>query len=155
MKKQSGIIVTSKQAASFFDVTTKTIRQWSLDGSPKVKQNTYDLKALFDWWWKTKAGERALSDYSDDSEARSRERYWQAKAEEKKMQVEEKKGNLIDKSVRDKAEFSTGVLIRDAILNIPDRLSPILAAEAEAEKVNRMLMKELRAALTELSEMGE
>ena len=40
---------------------------------------------------------------------------------------------------------------RDALLQLPHRLAPVLAAETEMERVSQLLDVELRQALTELS----
>lgn len=41
--------------------------------------------------------------------------------------------------------------VRDSILNIADRVAPILAAEMDAGKVHAVLMDELRQALEYLA----
>ena len=50
------------------------------------------------------------------------------------------------KDVRE-AAFNKGRLIRDQLLNIPNRVSPILAAERDAKRVNEILDKEIRQCL--------
>jgi hypothetical protein len=42
-------------------------------------------------------------------------------------------------------------LVRDNLLNIPDRLAATLAAEMDAEKVHQMMTVEIRKALDELA----
>ena len=41
---------------------------------------------------------------------------------------------------------------RDALLQIPSRLAPVLAAEADMERITELLEAELRQALMQLSE---
>ena len=41
--------------------------------------------------------------------------------------------------------------LRDSLLNIPDRLAGMLAAESDAQKIHAMLATEIRQALEELT----
>jgi hypothetical protein len=49
------------------------------------------------------------------------------------------------------AAFEKARTVRDQLLNIPSRVSPILAAETNAAKVHEILDKEIRQALEVLS----
>ncbi len=46
---------------------------------------------------------------------------------------------------------SLGRSVRDALLNIPDRLAPIIAVEKDPTRVHALLAEEMRVALNELS----
>jgi hypothetical protein len=50
-----------------------------------------------------------------------------------------------------RAMFAKGRIIRDGILNIPDRVSSLLATINDAAKIHEILTKELREVLEELS----
>lgn len=68
-----------------------------------------------------------------------------------KLETAEKEQSLISvNSVRDTL-FRRGRVIRDAMLNIPDRVSAILATMSDAREIHAMLTKEIRAVLEELS----
>ena len=83
------------------------------------------------------------------SQARARkERYLSAL---RKLEFEEKTGQLISKAEVEQAAFNTARTVRDALLNIPDRISAILAAEADEFKVSEILTDEIRQALEILS----
>ncbi len=57
-------------------------------------------------------------------------------------------------SVRE-AAFNTGRVIRDGMLNIPDRISSVLASSGSDErKIHEILTKEIRLVLEELSRDG-
>ena len=89
----------------------------------------------------TKAGTSGLSFH----EARTlSQRY---KAALLKIELEERTGKLIDAEKVKSAAFAQARTVRDALLNIPDRVSPILAAERDQLKVADLLTNEIRAAL--------
>ena len=68
-----------------------------------------------------------------------------------KIELDEKTGRLVDAEAVRVAAFNKGRAVRDALLNIPDRISPILAAESNQQKVSDILTREIRTALEELS----
>ncbi|MBF0395757.1 MAG: hypothetical protein HQK78_03220 [Desulfobacterales bacterium] len=67
-----------------------------------------------------------------------------------KIELDKKNKKLIDAEEVKIAAFNKGRLVRDAILNVPHRISPILAHKDEA-KVFEILDNELRQALEELT----
>lgn len=69
----------------------------------------------------------------------------------KELELQKKRGELISASEVQKAAFDKARLVRDAILNVPSRISAILAAESNQIKVEALLMAELKKALEELS----
>ena len=92
------------------------------------------------------------SDYPDFNESRAKRIYYEAKLCE--MEVKLREGKLVDvETIRNKS-FKLGRQVRDAMLNIPDRISADLAAEMDAFKVHARLTKEIREALTALATMG-
>jgi hypothetical protein len=60
-------------------------------------------------------------------------------------------GQLVSLEDVKKVAFARGRVIRDSMLNIPDRISSILATENDASKIHEILTKEIREALEELS----
>ena len=50
------------------------------------------------------------------------------------------------------AAFRRARIVRDGMLNLPDRLAAILAAEQDATKVHTLLTNEIRTVLVELSD---
>jgi hypothetical protein len=73
---------------------------------------------------------------------------------ELKLELEnlQRRGVLIDAVVERRRDFECARVVRDSILNIPDRISAQLAAEPDASAVHRILETELRAALVALAE---
>jgi phage terminase Nu1 subunit (DNA packaging protein) len=74
----------------------------------------------------------------------------QYKAAVKKLEYEERIGKLVDAKKVQEIAFDTARRVRDSLLNIPDRLSALLAAEPNEIKVRELLTKEIRQALSEL-----
>jgi len=64
-----------------------------------------------------------------------------------KLEFEEKSGVLVKADAVKNEAFKVARLVRDAMLNIPDRVSSELAADTEAFVVHRKLTLEIRKAL--------
>ena len=106
-----------------------------------TEEATSDQKALTT----EKAGTAGLSFH----EARTlNERY---KAALRKIELDEKTGRLVEAEQVKIAAFNKSRGIRDSLLNIPDRVAPILAAETDGFRISEILNQELKAALEELS----
>lgn len=71
-------------------------------------------------------------------------------AELARLEYEQKAGQLVPIEEVKKEAFRTARIVRDTILNIPDRLAAELAAETNQFTVHKRLAEELRRALEEL-----
>ena len=60
-------------------------------------------------------------------------------------------GELVSAEKVRQAMFAKGRIIRDGILNVPDRVSSLIATINDASQIHEILMKELREVLEELS----
>jgi hypothetical protein len=60
-------------------------------------------------------------------------------------------GQLISAEKVRRAMFAKGRIIRDGMMNIPDRVSSLLATISDAAKIHEILSNEIREVLTELS----
>lgn len=69
----------------------------------------------------------------------------------RKIELDEKTGRLVEVEQVKLAAFNKARQARDTLLNIPDRIAPILAAERDQMKVAELLTRELRDALEGLS----
>lgn len=86
------------------------------------------------------------------------EDYWESRGRREKaeaaiaeMKEAEMRGTLIRADVVRSALASKISAARDALLQIPSRLAPVLAAETDLERVTEVLEAELRQALAQLS----
>lgn len=68
-----------------------------------------------------------------------------------KLEFEEKSGLLVNADAVKNEAFKLARIVRDGILNIPDRLSAELAAESDTFTVHKRLTDELRKALEALA----
>jgi hypothetical protein len=70
----------------------------------------------------------------------------------KKIELEERQGNLLPRRAVELQAFNRGRILRDAMLNIPARISGLLAAETDPAAVFDLLELEIRNTLEKLSE---
>jgi len=70
----------------------------------------------------------------------------------RKIELEERQGNLIQRKVAELEFHNQARITRDAILNIPIRISAMLATETDPAAIEDLLDIELRAALEHLSQ---
>ena len=72
-------------------------------------------------------------------------------AKNEQLKYEEKAGNLCRTEDVAKAAKDMARLTRDYLLNLPDKLAPILTASTDIEEVHKILNDEIHNALTNLS----
>lgn len=84
------------------------------------------------------------------TEARTeKERYLAAL---RKLEYDQKAGELVSKAQIEKEAFDTARRVRDALLSLPDRISAQLAAMADRDQIQTLLAKEIRHTLIGLAE---
>jgi hypothetical protein len=113
-----------------------------------------------EWEANTKARPPAVRRQPDDdqdafgaaqySKARAVREHYQARLA--KIDYEERIGNLVSKDEVQVAAFNTHRVIRDAMLNIPDRVAAMLAAETDEAKCHEVLTTEIRKALNDFAD---
>jgi hypothetical protein len=102
---------------------------------------------------KAKAGKRRASVSSGFTAVRTRREEQLARLAE--IEVRKKSGQLIDVS-RVRAEVVTaGVMIRESLLAIPERLAAVCAAETDEQRIRQLMDAEIRHALAGLVETFE
>ena len=72
-------------------------------------------------------------------------------AELAKLDVEQKREQLIDVEIAKKSGFAKGRAIRESLLNIADRLAHQIAGEDDPGAIHKILTEEHREALENLS----
>ena len=70
----------------------------------------------------------------------------------KEIQYKKEKSELILKEEVEREAFEVGRRVRDAVLSVPDRVSAILSAETDRNKIKEILNNELRHSLEILGE---
>lgn len=69
-----------------------------------------------------------------------------------KLSYEEKSGNLVKTDMVKVAWFNTLRVLRDRVLNMPDRMAPLLSAESDQKVIRDLLDKELRQILSDAAD---
>ena len=72
-----------------------------------------------------------------------------------RIEFDEKVGKLVSRDEVQVAAFTKARTVRDNLLNIPDRLAAVLAAETDVDKVHKILTEEIRKALEDLAGSGD
>ena len=149
-KDDSRFLLNTKDTAEVFGVTFSALEKWKLPKSLKRKGDDkrevfYDLREIFKFRLDMLTPKKKL-DLIDEQA-----RLAASRREKIDLEIGVRKGELIEKVLVEKSAFSTGRIIRDGIMNIPDRVSGVLAAETSQEKVHQILTKENREALEALT----
>jgi phage terminase Nu1 subunit (DNA packaging protein) len=141
-----------KGLSKAFGVSQVSVRNWIDRGIPckrTSKGYTFDLTEAIQW--REKHLQKAKQGSNNEYEAaRTEKEIYRAKMA--KLNFERMDGSLVSaKDVTDCA-FEKARQIRDSLLNIPARVSPILAAEKDSKKVHEILDKEIRQCLEVFAE---
>ena len=92
----------------------------------------------------------SIAGASQYTKARAVREHYQARLA--KLEFEERTAKLVSADEVRVAAFNKFRQFRDAILNLPDRLAAMLAAESEAAKCYEVLATEIRRALNEFAD---
>jgi len=110
------------------------------------------------WAAKHKAAESAAATQSDPDRLSSSMSFANARAAKeiyearlKKIELEERLGNLLSRKAVEVAQYNRGRIIRDALMNIPNRIAAQLAAETDPAACHDLLEAEIRMVLEEFS----
>ena len=95
-----------------------------------------------------------LPQHLDDGQpityAEARAQHERFKARLAQLELEQREGKLVEADVVKREAFRTARLVRDALLNLPDRVAGELAAESNQFKIHQRLTSEIRRALEDL-----
>jgi len=145
-EERSDLLVNVSTVADFYGITVRQVQNWVRQmGCPKLRHGLYDLKTVHAWWM-----EHILDRDSKES-MDAKKKYWTWKAEDERLKVEQKAGKLVDVEGVKRAAFTEGRRVRDAILNVPARISAQLAVMRDQFEVEQYLTAELKQSLRTLS----
>lgn len=83
------------------------------------------------------------------AQAKARREFYNA--ELARLSFEQKYGKLVEAEEVQRQAFAVGRIVRESMLNLPDRLAALLAGETDARKVHQILTDELTKALEALA----
>ena len=143
------MIVKTKDVIDLFDVTAQTLGNWKKRGLRQEKRGRWDLKKVLEWWFLNVAPDKLAENSGTLADARKF--FLDAKGQREKLKLQVERGELIKKADVEKEAFECARTARDALLNIPSRVSSVLAAKTKEVEVEKILDKEIRQALEALS----
>jgi phage terminase Nu1 subunit (DNA packaging protein) len=82
--------------------------------------------------------------------AEARAQHERFKARLAQLELEQREGKLVEADAVRREAFRVARIVRDALLNLPDRVAGELAAETNQFKVHQRLVQEIRRALEDL-----
>lgn len=137
--------IDQKLADQLWDQNTDQTKPLnSITGSPKHRRTPNTPKAPIG----SSSGSSEPASNSDNGngpsyvQARAVREAYEAKL--KRLEYESKSGKLIELSAAEVAVFNQARKARDMLFSIPDRISALLAATDDSDKVYEILTKELR-----------
>jgi len=98
---------------------------------------------------------KTKSDSQTESLIKARTAAHSIKAALLKNAYDKETGKLIDAEKVRVAAMETAIQVRDSLLNIPDRISAIVAAESDPHKVHTLIDSEIRKSLEALADALE
>lgn len=95
-------------------------------------------------------GDHDTEDGEPITYAQARAQHERFKARLAQLELEQREGKLVEADAVKRESFRTARLVRDALLNLPDRIAAELANETNQFKVHQRLVSEIRRALEDL-----
>lgn len=153
-------VVTTSELADWLRCDESTVRDYTSRGViAALKRGRYPLResvASVVSHLRAVAAMRAhaKSGAEDDPNDLTQQRALLANAQRRKLEREERiaLGQLLDSSEAERAWFEQLRSVRDALMNIPDRIGPQLVGVDNLHDVRQLLLTEITAVCTELSE---
>lgn len=148
------ITVKTKELASFLSINIKTVQRLTPEVFGKInngKWPKYDLQEAVNNYYQYQLElEKKRYNKNDLKINEIRRRRELAETELKEIELEEKKGELVNKDKYEKDIFKTVRVFRDSVLKIPNRIGDIIAAESDPVMCKTIFRDELKQALEEL-----
>ena len=145
-------VVKVDTVAQFLDLSPRMVQNLvANEGLPRIKKGDYDLIACVHWYIryckKDKDGDLSLE--------LSKAKKVKYEASLKKLELQKKRGELLDLVEVRKSVSQNVKAVRDAFLNFPDRVSPVLASGKSSAEIHNILETEIRTILHDLSSVHE
>jgi phage terminase Nu1 subunit (DNA packaging protein) len=139
--------------AKLLDLSERRVQQLSREGViPKATRGQYDLVGSVRGYVRYLRNQAAKAQAGAPDYASERTRFIRARADLAEMEAAEKRGAVIPAADVEAAWIAVLARLRTRILALPDRLAPLVHAEASPAGVRDTLRGALREALEELAE---
>ncbi len=136
--------ISTKQLAEILDCTPRMLSNYRSKGIIKEKSGDYHVSDITAVVKHLRAVASSQNPTESQQEIKLRREKIRCEREERKNAVES--GKLIDAAEEHKRDFQTARIIRDALLNVPERMRPHLEHETYVK-----LKKEITEALSSLA----
>jgi phage terminase Nu1 subunit (DNA packaging protein) len=139
--------------AKLLDLSERRVQQLSREGViPKATRGQYDLVGSVRGYVRYLRDQAAKAQAGAPDYASERARFIRARADLAEMEAAEKRGAVIPAADVEAAWIAVLARLRTRILALPDRLAPLVHAEASPAGVRDVIRGALREALEELAE---
>lgn len=146
--------VSSSQLIEIFRINKQELSRWHQKGCPKIERGRWNLKKVIAWWVLNVYEVRLEREGIDESLKTARQKYWKAKAEKEEINVSIIKGELIPKEKLSEVWGSRIIEVRQGLLNLADRLPPVLEGKSQRE-IKSVVRQEMKRLLDIYSRDGE
>jgi hypothetical protein len=141
--------ITCKSLATLLSVNERTVRKLAADEIVKKDdRGNYDLVGSVNGYINylrglAKTGDPTLQDYKKS--------LLKTQDEMAKIELQKIRGSLVEKDEVKKEAFNTARILRDNILNIPARVTPLITSVSDDHAVQTILEQELQKVLEDLT----
>jgi phage terminase Nu1 subunit (DNA packaging protein) len=142
----------TSEILEFFDCDKGTLTKWKNKGADAayLGRNAWDGRALLDWYIESLADREAGK--TDPTLLEERRRLIKAKADREELKRDEEKGILINGDNLYSIMYDIAHQRRDSLLNIPNRIAPMVIGVNDTFQVKNIMEKEISYVLTSLHE---
>jgi phage terminase Nu1 subunit (DNA packaging protein) len=142
----------TKELAELFEVSDRSIRNWTAKGMPRIAPGRFEGLPVIRWYAENIFLAEAAESRDLLSKPEAERLMLNLKAELLQCEVDREKGKFVEvEEVRaDWIRIAQGVKAK--LYSIPFRLSALLAGESEEFEIRKMIKQEVNRALDEISQ---
>lgn len=150
-------IVNARELGRMLGITNATVGDWEARGMPIVKKGSPGIPSQFDSvvcvrWWAENVSGKSDSPPADLADAEKREAI--ARAGLREMELQQKRGKLVDAAEVERAQVKAFSNVKTALMSIPTAVARDLVGRDNPIEIQEIIMREIRAALTNLARNG-
>ncbi len=152
-------LVDKRELSRVFNISERTLTEYLKAGLPFVaapekrgQSYQFDTGDVFRWLVEREIGKRLPAGSESLDPQQERAALDNARRREVELRLREREGELIPAAVVEESWLKMIAVFRAKLLVLPNKLSPLLAAEYDAAKVSGLLESALHEAMAALSE---